>query len=465
MDFGDDMEVPVSKVFRLNAADQEELSKFPPRVFLCRLQEIKPAYLKDFGEAWISEAADELKAGIKDKKATIKIFSIVDDILNVKLYINDENGNEICWNEILTEKGYAVECEESYVSKFNNQDRERRRMMNSSNIYGPGEEFKDKLEIIKKKPTCPDIPRERVVERIRLKGPISPLDIPLKAIVKDVNSYVSIDGSSVNQILLNDNLKDFRPNLCVAAESYLDNENDRVKLRETTVYPNITGLPVLLALMFSPTVQIRRSTDKSRYTTVLSGLGANEDSLPYFEERDCVVNVDFDLSSDDIITVNHLRFIMSKIFYVEPFKNMRVPNLVDGQRETLLRKVKDILMKIVSAKRTPREVEDATDEFDWNIDQNDAIKEAINKDHRNIYELIEYPPLVEMSREKINTLLDHAKDLEQGGKKYARLYNQECKLCNVFWYNNVELEIHLLSKFHQARKAQLVKSLKELENM
>lgn len=430
---------------------------YSPRAFECNLQEIKPAFVKSFDDDWNQEANKAFKEAVLGKVVTFEVYSIIDDVVVGKVFTKDEFGNEICWNEKLLAEGYAEECEEVFVSKVNHNERELNRRTFSEKAFGPEKEFQAKRETMRVRPICPPFQKDHIKGSFRLKGPVSPLEVPLSTPVQSVRSYVTIDGSSVNQIVLTENFKDFRPRLCVAAEMYYETDTDKVKLRETTILPNIIGLPILLALIFCPTAQIRCDKDKTRYTSILFGLGADEDKSAHFPDRDSVLQIDFDFSESDIHAINHLRFQMSKLLYVEPHMNMRVPSVTDGMRENLLRKIKELIMKIVSEKRKPRELdEDST--FYWNNEEGEHPLN-INKDTRNVYEFLTCPPLIPMSRDTKLKMLQHAKNLEEGGRISQLQDDLTCNLCNVYWSNRDELKIHLQSKLHKTRKAQLENSL------
>lgn len=238
---------------------------------MCSLQEVRPA---GFNDKWNETAIGEFATASKDKKITIKVFSIVNDVVSVKLYQTDDGGNEICWNEKIVAEGTANECEETFGSKMDHDKRENRRSAfwsENKRIITPREEFQKKLLPPHTKPIH-HINLYECSENVFLKGPVSPLEVPIKAVCKQVNGYVTIDGSSVNQVMLNDIN---RQGFCVAAEMYLDKDSEGVKLRETTLYPNIPGLPVLLALMFGTKIQVNRDEDKNRYASILCGLGKN----------------------------------------------------------------------------------------------------------------------------------------------------------------------------------------------
>lgn len=262
----------------LNSADKKEIQRYPPRAILCRLQEIRPA---GFNDNWNDIAIEKFAASTKDKRVTVKIFSVVNDVVSVKLYQTDEEGNEICWNDKLVVEGTAIECEETFGSKSDHDQRENRRkafITANKRIIEPKEEFQKKLLPPNSKPNC-HLDLFNCRQSVFLKGPVSPLEVLIKSVCNQVTSYVVIDGSSVNQVMLNDIN---RQGFCVAAEMYFDSDSETVKLRETTLYPNIPGLPVLLALMFGNKIQINRAEDKSRYTSILCGLGKNFKCLKIF---------------------------------------------------------------------------------------------------------------------------------------------------------------------------------------
>lgn len=76
-------------------------------------------------------------------------------------------------------------------------------------------------------------------------------------------------------------------------------------VRETTLLPNIRGIGTLINLLFCPLMEIKRDKTKSRYTSVITGLGYDhKEKTPIFEEHDCVFNLDFELTQDDLDMVS-----------------------------------------------------------------------------------------------------------------------------------------------------------------
>lgn len=69
----------------------------------------------------------------------------------------------------------------------------------------------------------------------------------------------------------------------------------------TTLLPSILGFGPLMALIFCPRAELKRDASKSRYISVLTGLGLSHDNAnPLYPEHDIVFPLDFELGNDDI---------------------------------------------------------------------------------------------------------------------------------------------------------------------
>jgi ATP-dependent RNA helicase TDRD9 len=429
--------------------DRLKLKKFPPRFFECRLQEVQPAFLKSFQIDWSNESTNYLSQGTCNERCTIKIYSVVDDVVSVQLFSKDEYGKDICWNDKLVEKAFAEYCDESYRSRMAH-DEAQRVSRTSDEVYGPEIEFAKR--IVKKNWKRNPVPKSYLCDQnIKLVGPLTPLEVQLHGVAQHQKGYITIDGSSVNQILLNDNSRNSLEKFCVAADVYFSCERDQIKIRETTVMPSVIGLPVVLALIFCPTAQIRRNRDKTHYASIITGLGADKNNKSYFSERDCLLNVDFDLTNDEIAAINHLRLAMSHLLFTDTLAKSIV-HLVDGQREITLRKIKNLFIDVMNIHRNQMGVE-GIGSFEWNVDQNQNIPTLKDtQGNRAIYQLIETPILHEMNGERKRSLMNHCKELEKLAAN-SRNPDQECKLCYVYLENYQDLKFHLMSKMHINSKA------------
>lgn len=75
-------------------------------------------------------------------------------------------------------------------------------------------------------------------------------------------------------------------------------------VQETTLLPNIRGFGALVAMLFCPSMDLKRDEWKSRYISVRTGLGYNDDEQrPYFSEHDAIFPLDFELTEDDVTCV------------------------------------------------------------------------------------------------------------------------------------------------------------------
>ena len=85
-------------------------------------------------------------------------------------------------------------------------------------------------------------------------------------------------------------------------------------VHETTLLPSIRGFGPLMAMIFCPAMDLKRDEYKSRYISVRTGLGYNEDKVcPYYPEHDTQFALDFELTEDDLKLVS-IKFI-NLIFY------------------------------------------------------------------------------------------------------------------------------------------------------
>lgn len=76
-------------------------------------------------------------------------------------------------------------------------------------------------------------------------------------------------------------------------------DNQSFTLHETTLLPSIRGFGVLMAMIFAPRMHLKRDPARTRFTSVLTGLGFNEKGA-IFPQHDNVFHLDFALEEDDL---------------------------------------------------------------------------------------------------------------------------------------------------------------------
>lgn len=425
---------------------KKDLFKIPPRIFECRLQGIQPAFLRYFSNEWTNEGIKLFSKAIMNQQVRIEIFSILNDVVNVKLFTTDENEEEICWNDKLIVDGYALACDESYMSIFENQNRIRR--AKGINVYGPEEEFREKIDTsVKAKIRAP---RNYACDiRVSLNGPINTLEVMLHGIAYHQRGLISIDPNSINHILLNNTANNMMGRFVVASEIYFQNHvKPAIKFRETTLMPSIVGLPVLLALIFSPITQIRRSKEKNRYESIITGLGADKNNVSHYLDRDCVLDIDFDLSDHDIAAINNLRLSMSYMMHMDPI-NEGLINLNDGQREKTLRKIQKQFMSIINKPRSLQWTITNGKDYHWNVDQENL---QFQKSNQTVFNKIQCPKLEEMDAEKKAALLQTVEEMDKLKMSSSVPDDRKCKLCDEYLNSVVDMKVHFTSLMHNMNR-------------
>ena len=91
---------------------------------------------------------------------------------------------------------------------------------------------------------------------VKLKGPSSSYETSFYSMMGSVHS-ARIQPDSVNCITINNEPQDKHLRLMVAAHVTLNPTGSTYIARDTTLLPPIPGLPHLMCLLFSPTVEMR----------------------------------------------------------------------------------------------------------------------------------------------------------------------------------------------------------------
>lgn len=450
IDRGIKIQAPIKYIYKVkNAAEAKKLSMYPARVFECRLKEVEPSSVNSLRSKWSEKAINMFNQKVMNKKAVIEIYSVVANIVSVVLKTEDEV--ETNWNHLLLNLGYAQECEESYASKINHDIRERENCVLREPV-DPEEDFKNVKDEKWIEQNEIKTPKKEFCDRIiKLTGPFSPLETSLRALSMDHTGFAKVDSTSVNHVLFNDEILSLHDKFFIAADVSFGAVNRNVKVRETTEMPNIPGLSCLLAMIFSPVAQLRRDEKKTRYISIITGLGLDQtDKKSYFRERDAVQLIDFNLREEDIHDINRLRFWMSKMLHRDPFH--KLPNLTDRQREQILKTIQEIISSVINKKREVLDIQTGKNKFNWDIDQEDVIHVTSRIGDGAIWGPIPIPPLTEMSIEMRMQLVQHVEQFEKPG---AFDFVRECKLCGKSINNEGERHMHLMSTLHLLRKRQL----------
>lgn len=173
------------------------------------------------------------------------------------------------------------------------------------------ENLKRYLEEVNK-PEIPAPPDRKCTRELSLLGPISPLETKLYTVM-DVNCVdVTIDPNSVNSILLNNDPQEHTDKFMVAA-AVAEDASGSLVLRYTTLMPSIRGFGPLMAMIFCPTMEVRRDKHKNRYVKMIGGLGYDDGrNCAVFPEHDLKFDLDVEITREDFEAVS--RSIVFTIF-------------------------------------------------------------------------------------------------------------------------------------------------------
>lgn len=416
--------------FTLNNEIFERVFELPPQCFECRLCEIVPSGI-NCPSGWSEQATEEFKNFIANRRIEIDVYSFIDRIASVRVIVT---GQLDSLNNNLVQIGLAQKSDEPYSCMINHLDRDS------------SEELKPKKVEDEMADHCIESPPDLyLTEELELDGPLSPLSAGscLTSLFRARPNETSIDASSVNAILLDPFPNDGIKKVFVAAS--MSKNDNQVILHQTMIMPNLPGMACLLGLLFSPTAQVLTSIDRTRYTSILTGLGCDQKRKSHYGEHDSLIYVDCTLSKQDIHTVNEIRSYMSMLMQNEP--NFKQQNFKNNTNKNARHDIILQLRKLAKTARTPLGLIMQPSEWDWMFDT--------MKPTERVYPELKVGKLVEMSEEARRNLKRHAEELERKAATNTRNESLDCRLCEERIENVQELMLHVMKRLHKENFANI----------
>ncbi|KAA8582197.1 hypothetical protein FQN60_008937 [Etheostoma spectabile] len=274
------------------------------------------------GNQWSSRARDRFITLVKGRSLIVSLFSILHGVMRVQLLINTETTNASV-ADILVEEGHAVKAEESFDSKQNNEalmslykDMERGTYVPntaSSSWKDRKKEDKQLIDSLLAQFSKNSQPHSKT--KVHLHGPTSPYKINVLCLShKTLYKTVCIERSSMNSLALNENPHHKHQRMMVAGTVSVNSTGTRILLRDTSIMPEIPGLPAIVTMLFTPIMELRTNEERTCYTGALCGLGWNsqtqEGILP---EHDIELTFDVKFDVEDITEINALRVAINRL--------------------------------------------------------------------------------------------------------------------------------------------------------
>uniref|UniRef100_I3KW58 RNA helicase n=1 Tax=Oreochromis niloticus TaxID=8128 RepID=I3KW58_ORENI len=309
------------------------------------------------GNQWSSCARNRFINLVKGQSLIVSLYSILYDVMRVDLLIHSETANTSVV-DLLVEEGHAVKAEESFDSKQNHEVLMSLYKDMEEGIYVPNSvsstwsnRKKEEKELIDSLLTHFSKQSQSYSRtKVRLHGPTSPHMMSFHSLRS--NMTVCIEKNSINSLALNENSHCKHQRMLVAGTVSVSSAGTRILLRDTSILPDIPGLPGLVMMLFTPIMELRTDEERTCYTGALCGLGFNsqkqEAILP---EHDIELAFDVKFDVDDVTEINALRVAINHLVCEGPNGTLhlgtdRISQLQEDCRDRLIR---------LFAKSPPRE--------------------------------------------------------------------------------------------------------------
>ncbi|XP_031619138.1 probable ATP-dependent RNA helicase spindle-E [Contarinia nasturtii] len=426
---------------------QTEQDTFPARCFQCKLAEIQPSMANiSGGNMWDRATVDLFNSFVTEREVTAKIYSVVNGIASVYILTKGIN-----LNDVLIRKGFGEFCEENILSKNNHWKRQHlQKAIDQEGHDAECLEFVDCDEYYSmiEGDSIKQLDHRMLERFVILKGPRSPLESELhSALVHSGKRSVNIDMHSVNSVFLTSLQQDQSIKYMVASHvSQQSANNKEFTIHQTTLLPSIRGFGPLMAMVFCPAADLKRDQWNSRYISVRTGLGYNDDRKhPYFAEHDAVFQLDFDFGMEDLEMINQMRYNLDTLLSSSDkvsFKN----------RLQVMKKLKEVTLNLLTKERTVIETHCVPHE--WKEYAESDFKESNNiYGLKSIFPLHGLPRLMTLDTTMKKRLKIHCTELRKMTMTMPRAVI--CQLCATDIDNVTMLRAHLMTRLHIEREKQI----------
>lgn len=328
--------INIKDVFVVENLKRTSLFDLPPRCFECRLKGIEPAVKTSVNAVWSRKSTEHFKRLVNGKICSLKVNSVIRGVAAVTLSSTKTDhslGSEDLQtvNSEMVNAGFADECDEDLLSRSFTSLRSSNQLSFNSSTYSEAQ-----------KSFCLDFPKGMSNMSVELLGPYSPLESELRSMFAVGNQTVKVDTHSVNSVILNGDINKIFSRLYIAAN--VTKNKKGITLREVTMTPSIPGFPELSALIFGAQIRLSRNSEKTRYETLLAGLGCDSDTKEsLMKHRDAILPVSVRLTDADFEKINELRSNISLLLYTD--SEVEFPELTELQKIELQMSIKEIVFK------------------------------------------------------------------------------------------------------------------------
>ncbi|XP_031702877.1 ATP-dependent RNA helicase TDRD9 [Anarrhichthys ocellatus] len=303
------------------------------------------------GNQWSSQARDRFMTLVKGHSLIVSLYSILHGVTRVQLLSNTETTNTSVL-DIMVEGEHAVKTEESLDSKQNHEslmslykDMESGTYVSNAASSSWKERKKEEKQLVDDLLAHFSKSRQSQSKtKVPLHGPYSPYKVNFHTLTNKTSyKTVCIERSSINSLALNENPQNKHQRMLVAGSVSVNSTGDRILLKDTSIMPDIPGLPALLTMLFTPIMELRTNEARTCYTGALCGLGWNSQTQQgILPEHDIELTFDVKVDVEDIIEINALRGAINRLVCEGPNGTLhlgreRISRLQDDCRDRLTR--------------------------------------------------------------------------------------------------------------------------------
>ncbi|XP_069571059.1 ATP-dependent RNA helicase TDRD9 [Brachyistius frenatus] len=274
------------------------------------------------GEQWSSHARNRFITLVKGNSLMVSLYSILHGVMRVDLLINTE-ATTTSVVDILVDEGHAVKTEESIKSEQNHEalmsvykDLKKGTFVPNSAGNSWIERKKEEKELIDSLLAhFSKCSQPYSSTKVRLLGPSSPNKISFHSLSNKANyKTVCIEKTSINSSPVNENLHYKHERMLVAGTVSLNASGTSILLKDTTIMPDIPGLPALVMMLFTPVMELRTNEERTCYTGAICGLGCNSQTQEaVLSEHDIELAFDVKFDVEDITGINALRVAINRL--------------------------------------------------------------------------------------------------------------------------------------------------------
>lgn len=303
---------------KMNDQMPSALFSIPALAIDCKLAQYKPADILAYHQDVSILALHKLHELVDGNRNLVgNIYAVVNKKLMVELY--EDSSPRIPIADVMLSHSYIQRHEESPMAKADNAVR---RSVHKEDENGM------ELDALLDKESCyevipPEEPGQDEVKLIRglsretlkIRGPYSPIQVKFTGITyQDRREDIEVDSNSVNAICLDADTSNSSSRLLVAGHVSMSSTSGKIIVRNTTLMPNIRAFGTIMALVFSPRVELRCEEQKDLYLGAICGLGYDEMTKESYDRyNDMELAFDVVITNEDIKSVNVTRMYLNNL--------------------------------------------------------------------------------------------------------------------------------------------------------